>query len=182
MIRNTNQNYGLLTILLHWLSALTIVGLFSLGFWMVELGYYDAWYKTGPALHKSIGITFFVLMIIRVFWRAKQIQPDSLPTHTNVEKKIGHLMHRILHLMVFFIIISGYLISTADGRGIRVFKTFDVPSIGSLFENQEDIAGLFHQYAAYLLITLVTLHALAALKHHFFDNDKTLTRMLGRKR
>jgi len=181
MMRNTNQNYGGLTILLHWLSALTIIGLFSLGFWMVELGYYDAWYKTGPALHKSIGITFFVLMLVRVFWRAKQIQPDALSTHTNAEKKMGHLMHRVLYLTIFCIMISGYLISTADGRDIRVFKIFDVPGIGSLIENQEDIAGVFHQYAAYALIAMAVLHALAALKHHFIDKDKTLTRMLGQK-
>jgi cytochrome b561 len=33
---------------LHWLSALVIVGLFALGLWMVELTYYDDWYRTAP--------------------------------------------------------------------------------------------------------------------------------------
>ncbi|MCF6194598.1 MAG: cytochrome b [Kangiellaceae bacterium] len=181
-MKNTNQKYGWLTIALHWISAMTIVGLFSLGLWMVELGYYDAWYKTGPALHKSIGLTFFLLMIFRLFWRTMQIQPHALSTHTPLERKAGHVMHRVLYLIIFFIMLSGYLISTADGRDILVFKTFNVPGIGSLFENQEDIAGLFHEYAAFLLIAMVILHALAALKHHFIDKDKTLTRMLGRKR
>lgn len=77
--------------------------------------------------------------------------------------------------------ISGYLISTEDGRPIAVFGWFSVPALGALFDNQADIAGLVHEYVAYSLITLALLHAVAALKHHFFDKDHTLKRMLGRK-
>ena len=75
--------------------------------------------------------------------------------------------------------LSGYLISTADGRAIEVFGLISVPALGSLVENQEDIAGVFHKYAAYLLVTLAIMHALAAVKHHFIDKDQTLKRMIG---
>jgi cytochrome b561 len=75
--------------------------------------------------------------------------------------------------------LSGYLISTADGRAIDVFNLFSVPALVSGFDNQEDIAGLVHQIIAYSLIALVVLHALAALKHHFIDRDRTLKRMLN---
>jgi len=87
-------------------------------------------------------------------------------------------MHLALYVLLFAIMLSGYLISTADSRGIDVFEWFEVPGFGSLFENQEDIAGLFHQYAAYSLIGLVILHAAAAIKHHFIDKDNTLKRMI----
>ena len=76
---------------------------------------------------------------------------------------------------------SGYLISTADERGISVFGLFEVPGFGSLIDNQEDLAGVVHKYAAYLVIGLTLLHAAAALKHHFIDKDETLTRMLGKR-
>ena len=72
----------------------------------------------------------------------------------------------------------GYLISTADGRGIAVFNLFEIPGIGELFDSQADIAGLFHQFAAYSLIGLVVIHMLGAFKHHFFDKDSTLIRMI----
>jgi cytochrome b561 len=178
---NTKQHYGWLTILLHWSSVLLVIFLFALGYWMVDLGYYDSWYKTGPALHKSIGITFFLLMLIRIFWRLWQTQPQALNSHTTIERKLGHLMHWFLYFLILFIMVNGYLISTADGRGIEVFQLFEIPSLGSFIENQEDIAGVIHQYSAYLLIVMVLLHAAAALKHHFIDKDKTLTRMLGKK-
>ncbi|PHS19243.1 MAG: cytochrome b [Kangiella sp.] len=180
-MKNTRQHYGWLAISLHWISAITIISLFALGFWMVDLGYYDSWYKTGPALHKSIGISFFLLMLFRLMWKVIQIQPESLSSHTEIEKKLGHWMHLALYALVFFIMMSGYLISTADGRGIEVFQFFEVPAISAFIENQEDVAGLVHQYAAYTLVFMVVLHASAALKHHFIDKDKTLTRMLGLK-
>lgn len=75
-------------------------------------------------------------------------------------------------------IISGYLISTADERPIEVFGWFSVPSFGSFIDNQEDIAGTIHEWLAYVLIALASVHALAALKHHFIDKDNTLKRML----
>lgn len=179
-MKNTKQHYGWVTIFLHWTSALTVFALFGLGFWMVDLGYYDAWYKPAPALHKSIGLSLFALMLLRVVWRKQQIQPEPLLTHSPMERKAGHSMHLILYFLLFAIMLSGYLISTADGRGIEVFEWFEVPGFGSLFENQEDIAGLFHQYAAYCLIGLVVMHGAAALKHHFIDKDHTLKRMLGK--
>ena len=45
MFKNTPLSYGLVAIILHWLMALTIFGLFGLGLYMVELTYYDRWYK-----------------------------------------------------------------------------------------------------------------------------------------
>jgi cytochrome b561 len=75
---------------------------------------------------------------------------------------------------------SGYLISTADGRAVDVFDWFSIPATIHGYDNQEDIAGLVHLVLAISLISLVTLHAAAALKHHFIDRDRTLLRMSGK--
>lgn len=77
--------------------------------------------------------------------------------------------------------ITGYLISTADGRGIEIFEFITIPAYGAIIENQEDIAGLVHKWLAYSLIMLAILHALAALKHHLIDKDNTLNRMIGKR-
>jgi cytochrome b561 len=176
MWRNTEHHYGLISISLHWLVALTVIGLFALGLWMVELGYYDPWYRRAPDLHKSIGILLFLTMLLRLVWRTSNPQPFS--EGKPLEKKLAHTVHGLLYVLLFSLMISGYLISTADGRAIDVFNLFSVPAIISGLENQEDIAGLVHQILGYSLIALVVLHALAALKHHFIDRDQTLKRML----
>ena len=36
------------SIFMHWLMALLIFALFAAGYWMVDLTYYSAWYKTAP--------------------------------------------------------------------------------------------------------------------------------------
>ncbi|MBV1909588.1 MAG: cytochrome b [Kangiellaceae bacterium] len=179
-MNNTENHYGWISIFIHWIVALTVFGLFGLGYWMVDLGYYDAWYKPAPALHKSIGITLLALMVVRTIWRKNQIKPKPLATHTEIERKSGHAVHIALYFIIFIVMFSGYFISTADGRAIEVFELFEVPGFGALIENQEDVAGLIHQYAAYTLVGIAILHALAALKHHFIDKDNTLKRMLGK--
>jgi cytochrome b561 len=178
MLNNTPTRYGLLNILVHWISAIAVIGLFGLGFWMVELTYYSSWYKTAPDIHKSVGVILLFLTLIRVFWRATTVKPNPISTHKTWEKRGAHLAHKLLYVLMIAIMVSGILISTADGRGIWVFNWFELPGVGELFTDQADLAGLFHQYAAYSLITLVIVHAVGALKHHFIDKDSTLTRML----
>jgi len=180
-LNNTNTSYGYISILFHWLSALSIFGLFALGYYMVDLTYYHQWYKTAPALHKSIGLVFFIVMIARVIWRYLQVSPKQLDSHSSLEKKAGKMIHTLLYLLIFTIMITGYLISTADGRAIEVFELITIPAFGAIIENQEDVAGLAHKWLAYFLIILSVLHALAALKHHFIDKDNTLNRMIGKR-
>jgi cytochrome b561 len=168
--------YNIIAKLLHWVSALLVIGLFSLGLWMVDLNYYHDWYNTAPYIHKSVGLCFFALTLLRVVWKL-------LTTHPKIEGqkweiKAAKIAHFTLYILLFSLFIAGYLISTADGRAIPVFNWFSVPGFGSFIENQEDIAGIIHYYLAFTLIGLAALHALAALKHHFINKDNTLKKML----
>jgi cytochrome b561 len=81
-----------------------------------------------------------------------------------------------LYLIMAALFTSGYLISTADGNGIEVFDLFSVPATLT-GDNQEDIAGDIHEWLAWGLISLVALHAITALKHHFINKDRTFVRM-----
>jgi cytochrome b561 len=178
-LRNTAQTYGMIAILLHWLVALAVIGLFSLGVWMTGLTYYDDWYKRGPDIHKSIGILLFFVMLTRVIWRASNITPADEPGIGALQSRLARGVHLLLYLLLFAMMISGYLISTADGKPIQVFGLFAVPATISDIPNQEDVAGAVHWYLALTLISLAGLHAAAALKHHFIDRDRTLKKMLG---
>lgn len=178
-IRNTEQQYGLLAIFLHWLVALVVIGMFSLGVWMTGLTYYDEWYKRGPDIHKSIGILLFLVMLARVIWRILNVKPKHDPRVGSLQTRVAHGVHLLLYGLIFAMIISGYLISTADGRSVEVFGLFSVPATITGIANMEDVAGKVHWYLALLLVSLVALHTIAALKHHFIDRDRTLEKMLG---
>ncbi len=157
--------------------AIAIACLFGLGLWMTSLGYYDAWYNQAPSIHKSIGILLVGVFIFRASWKLFNIKPQPLSTHTAIEKKLAHLTHIMLYILMACIMVSGYLISTADGRVIEVFDWFEIPATLTNIENQEDIAGDIHYYLAFTLIGLSIIHAFAAIKHHVIDKDDTLRRM-----
>ena len=162
----------------HWTSALLILGLFALGVWMRTLSYYDSWYQTAPIWHKEIGVLTTLLIIARLIWRVKTERPKPLASHKPWEIKLAHLAHGLMYFLIFVIIVSGYLIATADNRGIDIFGLFEVPAMITAFENQEDVAGFIHEWVAYGLVALVVIHVAGALKHHFIDKDSTLKRML----
>jgi cytochrome b561 len=179
MLKNTSTTYGWVAIALHWLMALAIFSLFGLGLYMVELTYYDAWYKGSLDLHKSGGALLAVLLIVRMFWRFVNITPESADSHASAtEVKAAHYAHLLLYLLMAILMLTGYLISTADGRAIAVFDLVFIPALPFSFENQEDIAGDIHEILAWTLVLLSVAHGLAAFKHHFINKNNTLIRML----
>jgi cytochrome b561 len=178
VLENTARvRYHGVSIFMHWLMALLILGLFGVGFWMVDLTYYSAWYKTAPHYHKSVGILLAVLLLVRIAVLMMKGKPSPLKTHGLTVQRVSTFTHLLLYLLLSLIMVTGYLISTADSRGIEVFNWFVVPGLGEIFDQQADRAGLAHEWLAYSLIALVALHALGALKHHFYDKDATLKRM-----
>jgi cytochrome b561 len=178
--KNTTGQFGLMAVGLHWLVALCVFTLFGLGLWMTGLDYYHAGYKQAPLLHKSIGILLFFVVIFRLFWRWITPPPVALSNHKPWEIQLARLVHLLLYVLLLAIMISGYLISTADGRAIDVFDWFSIPASITSIPHQEDLAGWIHLVLASLLVGLALLHAAAALKHHFIDRDRTLVRILGR--
>lgn len=175
--RNTDNSYGLIHIALHWTVAVIIAVMLPLGLWMTGLDYYDPWYRKGPDLHRGIGIMLGLVLMVRIAWRLGNRRPAPRTT-TDPERKAAAAAHLLLYLLPLLLVISGYLISTADGRAVDVFGWFEIPATLQGIEGQEDIAGDIHFALALILLTVIGLHAGAALRHHFILKDDTLRRML----
>jgi cytochrome b561 len=176
-IRDTAAGYGLPTRLVHWLMAIAIVGMYVLGLWMVDLNYYSPYYRTAPDFHRSLGMLLLFVLVLRFGWRIVNVRPsdDDLSL---IERIAARIVHWGFYPLLFALMISGYLMSTADGRPIEVFGWFSVPAIIN-DKGMEKTAGEIHEFLADLTMIIVLLHAAAALKHHFFDRGRTLVRMLS---
>ena len=139
--------------------------------------------NTGPtdkvATSPGAAVPDYVLQLERA---AHYLPPEQLPllrrawevgasAHAGQTRKSGepYITHPVAVAQVFV------------GRPAQVRETRVVQRGEDVFENQADIAGLVHEYVAYSLILLASLHGLAAVKHHFIDKDHTLKRMFGKK-
>ncbi|MDQ6991044.1 MAG: cytochrome b [Mariprofundaceae bacterium] len=176
-LRNSATSYGWISIMIHWTMAAAIFAMFGLGLWMRTLGYYDRWYHAAPALHKSMGILLLLILIFRFIWRIVNTRPDLMGEPW--EQFVALLVHNLHYVLLFSLLMTGYLIPTAEGVGIDVFNWFTLPALFTFSKETTDFIGLMHVYVAWSVIILAGAHAAAALKHHIIDKDITLLRMLG---
>ena len=66
---------------LHWAIAVLLPGLFALGLWMVEFGYYDAWSQRAPWRHKGFGVLLVATVAFRLAWRWANPRSRPEPGH-----------------------------------------------------------------------------------------------------
>ena len=177
-LHNTENQYGWISIALHWLLAIVLIAMYFVGDYMVDLEYYDTWYHKAPQIHKEVGVLIGVLMILRLIWNSLQTTPHHVGDDKAVVKLMAKAAHLFLYLLVFALVISGYLISTAKGQGVDVFGLFEVPALLADDKDRGELAGFLHEWMGLGFIVLVGLHAAAALLHHYVYKDRTLTRML----
>lgn len=174
-IGDTRNSFGIVTRVVHWAMAIAIFALFALGYWMVELTYYDPWYTTAPYIHKAVGIVVMGALVARFAWRIVNEKPSDADLKP-IEQTVSRVVHWGFYPLLAALMVSGYLISTPDGRPIDVFGVFQMPAI-VIAKGIEDEAGRVHEILAWATIVLAVLHAGAALKHHFVDRHDTLIRI-----
>ena len=172
------MSYTRIARIIHWSMVPLLIGLVALGLWMTELSYNDPWYHRAPALHDSLGVVAFFLLIIRFIWRMLHPAPPHSARLKPWEKKIAQLVQVALYLLMATLPISGYFITTAKGMSVDVFSLFSIPALFHTLPGMEDKAGDIHQLLAWTLTGLVIIHSAAALKHHFLDRDDTLLKMV----
>lgn len=175
--RNSPDNYGAVTKAFHWLSALLVIGVLCAGLYMT-----NAEKSSGLiaiyGLHKSFGIVVLSVTLLRVLWHFVSKKPAPVDSMKKWEKTAAKAAHCFLYFAMLAMPMSGWLMSSAKGRSVKVFDAVTLPD---LVEKNERLGELFeecHEYLAWGLIAAIVLHAAAALKHHFIEKDVTLRRML----
>lgn len=79
---NTATRYGAVEIIIHWLIALAVVALFAIGWYMVELTYYDDLYNTLPNIHMSVGMLLAFVLLFRLALKLIDHAPEfGLPDY-----------------------------------------------------------------------------------------------------
>ena len=174
MWRNSNTDYGRVTKVGHLVGALWVLGLFALGLWMTSLDYYHPWYHRAPAVHKSLGALFLFFTLSRWLWRTMNPKPLLPLSLSRFERIAAVLLHTLFYPLMLMTALVGWLMAGAKGEAVSVFGWFSLPSLWAF---NTDWAKNAHEILAWLLISFVCLHVLAALKHEFWDKKPLLARM-----
>ncbi len=183
MLINRPHRYGLVAVFLHWIIAITVVVEFSLGLFMTGMGYYDPMSQLLPHIHESLGVLLAIGIVVRIGWSMINCRPTPGRGVGPLARLISRLVQRSMHVLLVAIVVFGYLLSTAEGEGIPVFDWFVMPALmNPQVKGEEDLCLLLHLWLAWILMGLVFLHMAGALKHHFWDHDETLRKMLGLKK
>ena len=194
---NAATRYTKTAIILHWLIALGIFGMFALGWYMTDLpkeapkattfdlfdwGIYTLQLAEPVSprtlyfnLHKSIGVTLFALIILRVLWRFTHKPPALLASLKNWERKLAKVGHHLLYLLMIAVPVTGLIMASYSKYGVKWFGMSLISGHGDdamrkIYEQAHEIIGI-------VLLVVVALHILGALKHKFIDKDETMKRM-----
>jgi cytochrome b561 len=161
---------------LHWLMAGLISAGFALGWVMTELAVSPLKLRMYN-WHKWLGITVLGLAAIRVLWRLTHRPPALLPAPA-WQQKAAHVLHALLYLVLFALPLSGWVYSNAAGFPIVYLGLWRLPDLVAKDKAVATVLRDRHEQLGWVLLALICAHALAAFKHHFWDRDDTLRRML----
>jgi cytochrome b561 len=140
-------------------------------------------------LHKSMGVTVLMLMLLRVGWRFFVKPPPLPPTMPAWEKLAAQGTHFVLYVLLLTLPLSGWaLVSVASLKIPTVlYGVVPWPHIPGLLElSAETKRGIepfiknAHATMGWGLLILVVLHIAAALRHSLILKDGVMSRMLPR--
>lgn len=172
MTSNTILKYDRVQIILHWLIAVIILAMIALGLYMVELPKQSELPEGEESvrafyflLHKSLGLTAAMLIVIRVIWRLTHKAPALPDTISKWQQRAAGVVQGLLYVVMIAMPMSGYLQSMYSSYDTK-FWGIVLPRLAEADSVMRDTFSEVHEVLAIILITLISLHIAAVIKHH----------------
>jgi cytochrome b561 len=193
MIRNTTSSYGRVAKWLHWLTALFVLAAYA------SILYLDwVFDMKGPQrgtflqLHKCIGFSVLVFVVLRLYWRFTNPHPALPASMPRWQVTASNVSHFLLYFFLLAMPLSGY-IGNSNGVDYGLFKVAAFKNTGwgiwlmemfnTTYEKFEVGFDSFHYRVVgpYIFWVIIAVHALAGMYHHYVEKDDVLKRMLPGK-
>jgi cytochrome b561 len=175
--QSTPTRYGAVAQGFHWLIAALIVVQFTLA-WSADDLPLGARKLALLARHKSFGMTILMLATLRLLWRLFNRPPELPVGMSTIERRLARATHVLFYVLLFIMPLTGWMMSSAKNYSVSWFDQFTWPNLIGPNERAFELLRTTHDTLSWLLFALALLHILAALKHHFWNKDGVLKRML----
>lgn len=179
-MKDTFEKFGWPTIGFHWVIAIGMIALIVFGLYIEDLPRSP---EKGEliGIHKSFGLIIFFLAVSRIFWRIKNKFPKPITKMPNWQEKLAKITHWVLIIGTVLMPISGVFMSVGGGHPVGIFGLNLISGSENKIEWLSELGHIMHGLGGKLLILFIVLHFVGAIKHQFFDKDRTLSRMVGRR-
>lgn len=163
---------------LHWTTALIVLGLLSVGYYMTSLEISETKLRFFM-MHKSFGLLVLVLTSIRIVFLFRNPKIAPIASHRAWERFLAKSTHFLLYALLIGMPLSGWIMSSA---GQFPISFFGLPVFDLIDKNEKIFVSYrtIHEFGGLIFIGVIGLHMLGALKHHIVDQDNTLFRMIRR--
>ncbi len=165
-----------MAIWLHWIVGIALLGQLALGLYMGDIPKDTpdrAWYFN---LHKSIGVTLAVFIVLRVIWRLSHRPPSLeglIPDWQVIASKINHWL---LYLCMIAMPVTGMTMSSYSKYGVKVWGMKLIT--GSDNEASREFWLELHEITAVILMVVIAIHVIAALKHLMIEKNGVFQRIM----
>ena len=171
--------YPLAARLLHWLTALLVLVMVTLGVWMTMFEPKDEAFKfLLYDIHESTGVVVFVVVVVRLARRLTNPPaplPDSIPA---LFRYAGGANHAVLYALLLVQPITGFLATNAWGFPVVWAHLIPLPSPIGKNEALAPLLSTLHNYGALLLVAAVAAHISGAAFHALVRRDGVVQRMV----
>ena len=164
---------------LHWLMAIMVLSMLFIGAGMVST--VAEKHASLVAIHRPLGITIFILALIRLVYRLRHPAPPlprDLPAWQVLAAKGSHVL---LYALMIGMPLIGWGMLSAGGYPVTMFAGVELPRIlpadPALFAWLREA----HRYLAWLFFLTFLAHMGAALMHGLIRRDGVLQSMTGGK-
>jgi cytochrome b561 len=168
--------YSPAQIALHWVIGLAIIVMLGIGLYMVGLPKGLAFKSSLINFHKSLGITVFLLVLVRIVVRLVAGRP-ALPPMPAWQRVAARMTQGLLYVAMVVMPLTGYL-GASFNKSVTRFWGIPLPMWAWDDPGLRKIFFTVHTVSAWILIALIVLHVAGALKHQLIDRDRLMQRML----
>jgi cytochrome b561 len=162
---------------MHWLNAGFMLFVFALAF-SIDLATSRASHTAFLQLHRSVGLSVWVLTMVRLVWRHFAKYPNWPSDKSQTMRVAAMTSEYALYALLLAQPLLGFLQTSANGDHVYLFFIGRLPA---LIERNRPLAQqlfIIHKSVGFTLLGLIAVHVSAALSHHFLRRDDTLTAML----
>ena len=177
--RHAPARYDATSRLLHWATVALVLAGAGLGLWIAYARPEEEAFKLRLyTLHESIGVTIWLVTLVRLAWRLGHPPPPLPADMPDALKAAARFNHAAFYLWLLTMPVVGFVATNAWGFPLTWFWLVPLPDpVGKDVPLAETLT-LIHRIMAWSLVAMIVLHVSGALWHHFVRRDGTLRKML----